>query len=79
MDGLCLTNIVLTSKIVEAAEQLLRSGNVDESFRKELNRIKTQWRNRLSSDEDEAPLVISFTVLQSIHKELVKSAVGGCA
>ena len=77
MDGLCLTNIVLTSKIAEAVDHLLRVGSRDESFNKELIRIRSQWRNKLSGGEAErAPLVIPFKVLQSIQKELVKSPLG---
>ena len=77
MDGLHLTNIILTSKIVEAMDHLLRGGNMDASFSEELIRIRNQWRNKLSGGADErTPLVIPFTLLQSIQKELVRSPLG---
>ena len=72
-----MTNIILTSKIVEAMDHLLRSGNMDASFSKELVRLRNQWQNKLSgSAAERVPVVIPFKVLQSIQKELVKSPLG---
>lgn len=80
MDDLCLTNIVLTSKIVEAMDHLLRGGNLDASFNEELIRIRKKWRNKLSDGATEqVPVVIPFKVLHSVQKELVKSPLGEVA